>query len=52
MKSERAKQYLLKVVTPISIMYLDCPEECDLKLIEAKKADGEGGRGADAGKSD
>ncbi len=35
MKSERAKQYLLKVVAP---MYPDCPEECDLKLIEAKRA--------------
>ena len=38
MKSERAKQYLLKVVAPIAIMYPDCPEECDLKLIEAKRA--------------
>lgn len=38
MKSERAKQYLLKVVAPIALMYPDCPEECDLKLIEAKRA--------------
>ena len=38
MKSERAKQYLLKVVTPIAMMYPDCPEECDLKLGEAKRA--------------
>lgn len=38
MKSKRAKQYLLKVLTPIAIMYPDCPEECDLKLIEAKRA--------------
>lgn len=38
MKSERAKQYLLKVITPIAMMYPDCPEECDLKLREAKRA--------------
>lgn len=38
MKSERAKQYLLKVVAPIAPMYPGCPEECDLKLIEAKRA--------------
>ena len=38
MKSERAKQYLLKVVAPIAPMYPDCPEECDLKLREAKRA--------------
>ena len=38
MKSERAKQYLFKVVTPIAMMYPDCPEECDLKLGEAKRA--------------
>ena len=38
MKSERAKQYLLKVVAPIAMMYPDCPEECDLKLREAKRA--------------
>ena len=38
MKSERAKQYLLKVVAPIAPMYPDCPEECDLKLGEAKRA--------------
>lgn len=38
MKSERAKQYLLKVVAPIALMYPDCPEECDLKLREAKRA--------------
>ena len=38
MKSERAKQYLLKVVAPIATMYPGCPEECDLKLIEAKRA--------------
>ena len=38
MKSEKAKQYLLKVVTPIAMMYPDCPEECDLKLGEAKRA--------------
>lgn len=38
MKSERAKKYLLKVVTPIAMMYSDCPEECDLKLGEAKQA--------------
>ena len=38
MKSERAKQYLLKVVTLIAMMYPDCPEECDLKLGEAKRA--------------
>lgn len=38
MKSEKAKQYLLKVVTPIAMMYPDCPGECDIKLIEAKRA--------------
>lgn len=38
MKSERAKQYLLKAVTPMAMMYPDCPEECDLKLGEAKQA--------------
>lgn len=38
MKSEKAKQYLLKVVTPIAMMYRDCPGECDIKLIEAKRA--------------
>lgn len=38
MKSERAKQYLLKVVAPIAPMYPGHPEECDLKLIEAKRA--------------
>lgn len=38
MKSEKAKQYLLKVVTPIAMMYPDCPEECDIKLMEAKRA--------------
>jgi hypothetical protein len=38
MKSKRAKQYLLKVITPIAMMYPDCPEECDLKLREAKRA--------------
>ena len=38
MKSEKAKQYLLKVVTPIAMMYPDCPGECDIKLIEAKWA--------------
>lgn len=38
MKSEKAKQYLLKVVTPIAMMYPDCPVECDIKLIEAKRA--------------
>lgn len=38
MKSKRAKQYLLKVTTPIAMMYPDCPEECDLKLREAKRA--------------
>ena len=38
MKSEKAKQYLLKVVTPIAMMYTDCPGECDIKLIEAKRA--------------
>lgn len=38
MKSEKAKQYLLKVVAPIATMYPGCPEECDLKLIEAKRA--------------
>lgn len=38
MKSERAKQYLLKAVTPMAMMYPDCPEECDLKLGEAKQS--------------
>lgn len=38
MKSEKAKQYLLKVVTPIAMMYPYCPGECDIKLIEAKRA--------------
>jgi hypothetical protein len=38
MKSEKARQYLLKVVTPIAMMYPDCPGECDIKLIEAKRA--------------
>ena len=38
MKSEKAKQYLLKVVRPIAMMYPDCPGECDIKLIEAKRA--------------
>ena len=38
MKSEKAKQYLLKVVTPIAMMYPDCPGECYIKLIEAKRA--------------
>lgn len=38
MKSERAKRYLLKAVAPIAMMYPDCPEECDLKLGEAKQA--------------
>lgn len=35
---EKAKQYLLKVVTPIAMMYPYCPGECDIKLIEAKRA--------------
>ena len=38
MKSEKVKQYLLKVVTPIAMMYPYCPGECDIKLIEAKRA--------------
>jgi hypothetical protein len=38
MKSEKAKQYLLKVGTPIAMMYPYCPGECDIKLIEAKRA--------------
>lgn len=38
MKSKKAKAYLLKVVTPIAMMYPDCPEEYDLKLMEAKHA--------------
>lgn len=29
---------MLKVVTPIAMMYPDCPGECDIKLIEAKRA--------------
>lgn len=38
MKSEKAKRYLLKVVAPIAMMYPEYPEECDLKLGEAKRA--------------
>lgn len=38
MKSRKAKAYLLKAVTPIAMMYPDSPEECDLKLGEAKLA--------------
>lgn len=38
MKSEKAKRYLLKVVAPIAMMYPEHPEECDLKLGEAKRA--------------
>lgn len=38
MKSEKAKKYLTKVVTPIAMMYPDAPEMCDLKLGEAKHA--------------
>ena len=29
---------MLKVVTPIAMMYPYCPGECDIKLIEAKRA--------------
>lgn len=38
MKSEKAKKYLTKVVTPIVRMYPNAPEMCDLKLGEAKHA--------------
>jgi hypothetical protein len=38
MKSEKAKRYLLKVVAPTATMYPEYPEECDLKLGEAKRA--------------
>lgn len=38
MKSKRAKDYLLDTVSVTSWMYLGHPEECDLKLKEAKHA--------------
>lgn len=38
MKSEKAKEYLRRVVYPIAMMYPYEPENCDLKLREAKRA--------------